>query len=162
MEHGFDDFFGENYSPVVRALTLVLESSDAAQDAAQHGFLQALRRWRKISDVENPVGWVFVVAVRFGRKHRSLPFAEAQAVEQHEHSTGVIDRALLADALEQLTPRQRSVFVLRHVAELSTLEISEALGIATSTVRVLDHQARGRLKNVLAPDYNLEESTDAF
>ena len=161
MGQDFDDFFRENYPPVVGALALVLDSYDAAQDAAQHGFLQALKRWRKVNEMDNPVGWVFVVAVRFGRKTRTLPTGEVGETDLGEHSTQVIDRALLADAVDELTPRQRSVFVLRHVAELSTVEISEALGVTSSTVRVLDHQARARLRAVLGADYDSEANTDA-
>ncbi len=158
---GFDAFFRANYSPVVGALSLVVGSRDIAEDVAQHGFYQALRRWRRVSLMANPVGWVYVVALRHARKAGRIVEAiddHAAEIEASSSEIRVVERMAIDEAIGLLSPRQRSVFVLRHVAGLSAVDIAESLGVSASTVRVLDHQARGRLQAVLGAEVMNEES----
>lgn len=54
-------------------------------------------------------------------------------------------------ALEKLTPRERSVFVLRHYHELSTAEVGSILRIADGTVKSLLFRAVKKLRHYLAP-----------
>ena len=53
-------------------------------------------------------------------------------------------------ALAQLSPRERTVFVLRHYNELSLKEIGQMLEIADGTVKSLLHRAVRRLQKELA------------
>jgi RNA polymerase sigma factor (sigma-70 family) len=162
----FDRFFEESYPGVVGALTLVVGSREVAEDAAQHGFLQALRRWRRVRSMNNPVGWVYVVALHSSRRDRKFVDTAALLVGNSEAVDGepdrVIDRELLRDAVEELTPRQRAVFVLRHAVGLSAVEVAEALEVKPGTVRALDHQARTRLRHVLESVGEQEEAFDAI
>lgn len=158
----FDAFFRESYSPVVGALRLVVGSREVAEDAAQHGFVKALGRWRRVGAMENPVGWVYVVALRFARSSRRWdPPPAGESESGGSEVMQVVDREMLREAIGELTPRQRVVFVLRHVADLSAVEVADSLDIEPSTVRVLDHQARVRLRNVLGDEYRCEENLDA-
>jgi RNA polymerase sigma-70 factor (ECF subfamily) len=61
-------------------------------------------------------------------------------------------RAQLTRALEQLTEREREVFVLRDLEQCSSQETAVALGIREGTVRSLLSLARRRLRQVLGPD----------
>jgi hypothetical protein len=119
---GFEAFFRANYPPVVTALTIALGSPELAEDAAQHGFLQALRRWRRVARMGNPVGWVYVVAVRQARRSGGAHLEWSPTDEPNEGgSDAVIERMAIAEAFGRLTPSQRTVFVLRHVADLSAV-----------------------------------------
>jgi len=51
-----------------------------------------------------------------------------------------------------LTPEYREVLVLRHFAELSYQEISDAIGVPEKTVKSRLFTARERLAAVLTPD----------
>jgi RNA polymerase sigma-70 factor (ECF subfamily) len=53
-------------------------------------------------------------------------------------------------ALQKLSPRERSVFVLRHYQELDLKEISELLNVAEGTVKSLLFRAIQKLQTVLA------------
>jgi DNA-directed RNA polymerase specialized sigma24 family protein len=72
---GFDEFFHEEYEPVVRAITLVFDDRHRAEDFAQFAFARAYREWR-------PVGWVYVVALNRGGRElrRSGPEREPAAL----------------------------------------------------------------------------------
>ena len=63
------------------------------------------------------------------------------------------DRArAIAAAVSQLPDRQRTVFTLCHVAEQSTNEVSQALGLSEATVRVHLFRAVRKLRKLLERD----------
>jgi RNA polymerase sigma-70 factor (ECF subfamily) len=55
----------------------------------------------------------------------------------------------IAQAVDQLPDRQRTVFTLCHVAEHSTAEVSQALGLSEATVRVHLFRAVRKLRKLL-------------
>lgn len=57
----------------------------------------------------------------------------------------------IAAAVEQLPDRQRTVFTLCHIAEQTTSEVSQALGLSEATVRVHLFRAIRKLRTLLAP-----------
>ncbi|MGE0445473.1 MAG: RNA polymerase sigma factor, partial [Vicinamibacterales bacterium] len=63
------------------------------------------------------------------------------------------DRArAIAAAIEQLPDRQRTVFTLCHIAEQTTSEVSQALGLSEATVRVHLFRAVRKLRKLLERD----------
>jgi len=73
--------------------------------------------------------------------HASSPENEIQASDLQLH---------IRRALAQLSPRERSVFVLRHYQEMPLKEIAAALDIAEGTVKSLLFRAIKRLQKALA------------
>jgi RNA polymerase sigma-70 factor (ECF subfamily) len=77
---------------------------------------------------------------------------------QHRHETILPDRAAqstmiqqhIQQALDCLTPRQRSVFVLRHYHDLPMKQIAETLEVAEGTVKTLLFRAVQRLREELS------------
>ena len=55
-------------------------------------------------------------------------------------------------AVDALPDRQRTVFTLCHLAEQTTAEVSQALGLSEATVRVHLFRAIRKLRRVLEPD----------
>ena len=55
----------------------------------------------------------------------------------------------IAAAVHQLPDRQRTVFTLCHIAEQSTAEVSQALGLSEATVRVHLFRAVRKLRKLL-------------
>jgi RNA polymerase sigma-70 factor (ECF subfamily) len=81
---------------------------------------------------------------------------EAQPVDPVAPQAGPEDRLIsservqqIALALEQLPERQQLVFRLCHIAELSTNEVSLALGVSEATVRVHLFRAIRKLRKLL-------------
>jgi RNA polymerase sigma-70 factor (ECF subfamily) len=59
-------------------------------------------------------------------------------------------RRTIGEAVEQLPNRQRAVFTLCHIAEQTTSEVSQALGLSEATVRVHLFRAVRKLRTLLA------------
>jgi RNA polymerase sigma-70 factor (ECF subfamily) len=57
----------------------------------------------------------------------------------------------IAAAVDSLPDRQRTVFTLCHVAEQTTAEVSQALGLSEATVRVHLFRAVRKLRRLLEP-----------
>ena len=56
----------------------------------------------------------------------------------------------IAEAIEKLPDRQRAVFTMCHVADQTTSEVSQALGLSEATVRVHLFRAVRKLRKLLA------------
>lgn len=156
---GFEGFFQRHHDGVVRALTLVFADRAAAEDAAQVGFERAFARWARVGTYERPATWVYVVAVRHGRRQlrpREVPGGSDGAGEHDrdaaadDHAQASVDRVAVAEQVAQLPPQQRAVVVLRHLVGLPLAEIAEALGLRVGTVKSTLHAAHRRLRVAVA------------
>jgi RNA polymerase sigma-70 factor (ECF subfamily) len=158
----FDEFYGSYFDRVARALTLARADRDLARDATQEAFARALRRWRKVRDMDRPDGWVYVVAMNQLRDHwrrsdhrrERPPEADDGAVD---NTRAVAIRVSVREAITALPARQRQAVVLRYLADLPITDVADAMGCATGTVKATLHQA---LQNMRV-EIGHEEDEDA-
>jgi RNA polymerase sigma-70 factor (ECF subfamily) len=144
---GFEAFFEQHHDGVVRALTLVFADRAAAEDAAQVGFERAYTRWARIGGYERPATWVYVVALRHGRRQlRPRGEPTPAGVDVDDHAQASVDRLAIAAQVARLPAQQRAVVVLRHLVGLPLAEIAEALGVKVGTVKSTLHAAHARLR----------------
>ena len=68
----------------------------------------------------------------------------------------------IAAAIEKLPDRQRAVFTMCHVADQSTSEVSQALGLSEATVRVHLFRAVRKLRKLLASERISRTTTTQF
>ena len=83
-----------------------------------------------------------------------MPPAEPAAPEQSPEQRLVSrERANeITEAVESLPARQRTVFTMCHLAEQTTAEVSQALGLSEATVRVHLFRAIRKLRRLLERD----------
>ena len=157
---GFEGFFGEQYEAVVRSLTIAFGDRSTAEDAAQAAFEKAMRRWRRVEAMERPGTWVYVVALRHGRRalerEASQPRGEGES-ETPGPEPEVVSAACGGRHDRGAAPRQRAAIVLRHLVGLRLGEIAEALDVSVGTVKSTLHSAHVRLRVDLA---DLDERDD--
>lgn len=120
---------------------------EIASDSMAEAFALALGAADTIRD---PAAWVWKVAFR-------LATAQLRAMKQRggeAETTYEMDEQAVAvvQALQQLSRRQRAVFVLFYLDDRTTYEIGESLGMAPATVSVHLHRARRRLRTILGGD----------
>jgi RNA polymerase sigma factor (sigma-70 family) len=152
-------FFSGEYPALVRTLFFIVHNTDRAEDIAQEAFMQLLVHWRKVSKYERPDAWVRRVAIRLAMRSvrreqmRSLVERRSRPVELPQPMD--ID---LANAIEQLPPRQRSAVVLFYFEDRPMQEVADILGCSVSTGWVHLHKARKRLAALLGEE--VSESVD--
>ena len=167
---GDSNAFGQlvaRYAAAVSALVYQhVADPEATRDISQTAFLKA---WRGIGSVQTAKSfraWLFRIArnesVEFIRHNRAQRRASSRidgraiedvAAEEERPLERLIEdeeRASVIAALDELPPRQRSVFVLRHFHGLSNPEIAEMLSCSTNTVKVNLSYALKSLREKLA------------
>ena len=151
------------YSPRVRRfLRHQLGNADLAEELLQRTFVKMIEALPRYESRGLPFGaWVFRIARNSVIDHRrtahpAVPL-DAAAGRQSDVGDPVStaergqDRDVLRAALDALPPDQRQVLVWRFFAELSPAETAALMGRSNGAVRVLQHRALVRLREILEP-----------
>ncbi|MDN5941644.1 MAG: sigma-70 family RNA polymerase sigma factor [Nitrospira sp.] len=139
--------FREYYDELVRYLTVKLRSRDSAMDVAQETFLRVLTQGSS-APIDRPRAFLYKTAFnltvdlfrqRQRRAEESLDADHVQSAliappEQETVAMAKEQVSLLYDALMELPPRCRQVFLLHKFKERSHAEIAAHLDISISMV----------------------------
>jgi len=160
MVGSFEAFYAQNFRPVYRSLWLAFRDSGLAEEAAQEAFARAFAHWQRVELMDRPVGWVYVVAVRYGMRRKALPANDPQH-QNDDPIERVATGETLRAAIEQLPPRQRLAVTLRFYADLPLADVADAMGCAIGTAKSTLHAALRRLRIDLDDlDASREGTTD--
>ncbi|HEX9863717.1 MAG TPA: SigE family RNA polymerase sigma factor [Acidimicrobiia bacterium] len=147
----FERFYRDTWQRVYRALVVSVNDSDLAREAADEAMVRAYERWRKVSRMSNPEGWVFRVGMNWATsrlRRRSLQPRKVEAVgvvQDHD-----VAEPKLIDAVRNLPRRHRDVVVARYLLDMSEADTALALGIPVGTVKSRLSRALTALKEVLS------------
>jgi RNA polymerase sigma-70 factor (ECF subfamily) len=138
---------------VARAIVL---SHDDAEDAVQEGFLHAFRALERFRPEQAFGAWLHRIVANAAldiarrRKVRDADELPETLSSPHRDPAEADElRRRLAQALETLGERQRSVIVLHDVEGYKHAEIGALLGIPEGTARSDLHHARAHLRRQL-------------
>ena len=136
-EEEFAAFFGQA-EPLVRRALISRYGAELGRDATAEGFAVAWRSWDRVVDMENRAGYVYRTAEGWANRQRSRPH---NSLAQPVHSEDRYPDTELAQALEDLSPRQRQAVVLVEGFGLTHREAAELIGCAKSSLQ--NHVERG-------------------
>ncbi|HEY3142864.1 MAG TPA: sigma-70 family RNA polymerase sigma factor [Acidimicrobiales bacterium] len=152
----FEDFYAANERRLFRALFVLTGDRPEAEDLMQTAFCKVWERWGRVSQFDDPVGYLFRTA--FNTHHsttRRAARAARRLVDRSSHRPPPLEPSELAEvrdraarALDVLTPRQREAVVLTALLGFDGVEAAGVMGIRPATVRVLVSQARLALADV--------------
>src|SRR5215210_8875636 len=149
----------ERYAgPIMRFCRSRLPSSEEAEDAVQHTFLNAYRSLRTGTVPRAEAAWLYKIAENVCHERRLSAWRRSR-VEVVSDDGLVGDRPApehsreelvgVADALAELTPNQRRAILLREWQGLSYREIAQQLGLTQAAVETLLFRARRSLAQKL-------------
>jgi RNA polymerase sigma-70 factor (ECF subfamily) len=146
----FEGFFEAERGRLFRLLVLVTGSVDEAEDLVQEAFFKVWERWARVSELENPVGYLHRTAMnRFRSRYRHAAYVAKRRLSlgrvAPDPLAAVEARDAALRALRLLTRRQRAAVILTQLLGYSVEEAAVALAIRPGTVRVLISQARARV-----------------
>ncbi|HVN94672.1 MAG TPA: RNA polymerase sigma factor [Terracidiphilus sp.] len=157
----------ETHRPqIFRFLLASLRDVDLAETLTQECFLKAHRNWKHFRGDSSAMTWLMRIAINLQKDHwrnRRLQFwrqTQANAVGIEEASEWLpngernAEQQILArervaqvwKAVEGLSERQRTVFLLRYVEERELAEIAQATGLSEGTVKAHLSRALGRVR----------------
>src|SRR6058998_855817 len=152
----FREFFEGEHRQLFKTLYFVTGSRADAADLMQEAFLKLWERWDRIDQIEDPVAYLFRVALNGFRMRaraarraslRPLPFVTARDPFEDVDLREDVRRMLQAAA-----PRQRAALVLLDLYGYDSKEAARIMGIRPSTVRALATQGRAVLRREGGPD----------
>ena len=155
-EAGFHRWAQERQLALLRTAVLLTGDRHRAEDLVQEALTQVALRWRRLAD-GHPEAYARQVIVRrnisWWRKHPREVVVEVHDVQAASDAWewSVDRRVMLARALAGLTPRQRSLIVLRYYEDLTEHDAADALGVSVGTVKSETHRALRRLRDA-APE----------
>jgi RNA polymerase sigma factor (sigma-70 family) len=151
----FRSFFEDEHLRLVRTLYFVTGDQGEAADLAQEAFLKLWERWDRVGQIDDPVAYLFRVALNASR---SRARAASAAVRRRLPLVAVRDpfedvdvREDLRSMLAALAPRMRAALILVDLYGYSSDEAGHIMGIRASTVRALATQARKALRTREVP-----------
>jgi len=155
--------FADLRDELVSTLWYVLGNRDDAQDIAQEAFLRCWRTQECLPDVQNLRAWIFRVGLNAAKdlqrsawRRRVKPFlggevmpmvdAAAPPIRTLEHQESLQQ---LRQALLQLRPEEKEVFLLRQNGELTYEQIAEMQKRPVGTVKTQMRSALQKLRKIL-------------
>jgi RNA polymerase sigma-70 factor (ECF subfamily) len=169
-----EEIAAEEFSAVVikhrpqifRFLLSSTRDVDLAETLTQECFLKAHRNWASFRGESSAMTWLMRIAINLQKDHwrnRRMQFwrhTQSHAVDMDEASEWLpsgersAEQKLLArervgqvaKAVERLSERQRTVFLLRYVEEMELSEIARTAGLNEGTVKAHLSRALGRVR----------------
>lgn len=149
---------------VVSIAWRMLGNQEDARDAAQEAFLKAYRYLKSFKQDQDFAAWLYQITVNacrdIARKRgaagqftsfeteRELGNFDSLASRDDVEATAIAsqERALITEALQSLSKKEREAIVLRDLEGLPTDEVARILGSSQTTVRSQISTARAKIK----------------
>lgn len=161
---GDKEAFGHIYEilldPIYKYLYWNLGSREDAEDLTEEVFLRCLVHIEAFNPKRGPFkAWAFRIAHNAMTDYHRSRVRRRQEELREELEDGTVPTverleeeekaAAIRAALQELTPVQRQVVVMKYFAEMSNAEVAKALGRSEGAVNAIQHRALRRMGRVL-------------
>ncbi|MBL0169559.1 MAG: RNA polymerase sigma-70 factor [Gemmatimonadaceae bacterium] len=166
----FESIFRQWYEPVVRSASRVLRDVGVAEELSQDVFLELWRRRESLAPDSSVAGYLMQAVRNRALNHlrhlavqkKSVVYVEAmseptEAADAQVQATEL--QSALTQAIAELPPRTREVFVMSRERGLRYSEIADALGVSVKAVEANMSRALRILRDRLAaflPEHSAE------
>ncbi len=147
-EAEFEAFVAARTPPLARTAYLLTGDPHLAEDLVQSALLRAAEQWERIHT--SPEAFVrrtmYHHQVSSWRRRRGVREHALEGYDAADRSLDPDMRLSVRDALATLTPKQRTVLVLRFFEDLTEQQTGDVLGVSRGTVKSTTRQALDRLR----------------
>jgi RNA polymerase sigma-70 factor (ECF subfamily) len=157
----FGLLYDTHIEPIYRFVYLKVSHKADAEDITQQIFLNAWQNIRRYRHKGFPFSsWLYKIAhnavIDFYRSRNVRADVDLESVEETAQENRIdqeTDYNFALEAIEkvirQLPPNQQSIIIMRFVDDLPTKEIARILEKNEGAIRVIQHRALKRLKQIL-------------
>jgi RNA polymerase sigma-70 factor (ECF subfamily) len=160
----FEQIFDCYQRKVLLTAWRILGNREDARDAAQEVFFRVYKYLSGFRSNQDFAAWLYRIIVNVCRDHarkrgRRDQFASYEAEQQlgtfdsmasgEDVETALVrlqQQAMIAEALDSLSVKEKAAIVLRDLEGLTTEEVARALGSSQTTVRSQISSARAKIK----------------
>jgi RNA polymerase sigma factor (sigma-70 family) len=141
-EHAFDEFVRADGQRLRKVMTSQY-GVDIGCESTDSALAWAWENWARLHGMANPAGYLYRVAQTRARRAvtRGRPATFPVEPPRNDDGGSTLVEGDLADALRELSDRQRLAVLLVHVFGWTPSEVGEITGMAAVTVR--SHLRRG-------------------
>lgn len=152
QEESFREFVEGSWNRLLRTAYLLTGDHGAAEDLVQTALMRTYRHWGRIESYDSPEAYVRRVMVNANvsawRRRKATVHVVAEPPEpkaaSRDHQDAYAERDELWRAVQAMSPRMRTAFVLRYFEDLTEAEVASVMGCAVGTVK--SQIARGLTK----------------
>jgi RNA polymerase sigma-70 factor (ECF subfamily) len=151
----FEDFYRAQADRVHRALAVTLGDAHLAREATDEAMARACARWRRVSELDNPGGWVYRVGLNWATSWwRKVGRERGMSADDHGGVVPPVEPGATAAlvALGRLSTAHRAVVVCRVLLDLSVAETAAVLAISEGTVKSRLARALAALRTELSEE----------
>jgi RNA polymerase sigma-70 factor (ECF subfamily) len=159
-EDAFRLFYDRTARPVWAYLARITGDRQLADDLLQESYYRFLRSRAVLDDEAHRRNYLFRIATNLAHDaRRRAPMTTAPIDDGLEHDCAdpqsgdataqAVRRLDLSRAMQQLKPRERSLLWLAYAQGSTHVEIAQALGLKTGSIKPLLFRARRRLSALL-------------
>ena len=128
---------------LARGLVDVLE---IAEEIVQDAFAKVYERWSRL---DQPGGYLRTAVVNGARSELRKREVRRRIGLRPLLIPNPEERDYLLDALDQLSPRQKTALVLRYYADMTEKEIAQSMGVRPGTVKSATSRGLAELRKVV-------------
>lgn len=151
---------------VYRLAYLTMGNESDAKDVVQEVFLRVINSLDTFRNDSNVKTWLLRIAHNcivdsFRRRRREVTSLSNYDIASDENMQENVETILtLSSLLSELKDNYRKVVILRHVENLSVQETGKILGWSANKVRITDHRAIIKLRELFTSSLKEEKTND--
>lgn len=139
-EQQYVDYVTARLPELRRLAGSLCKDGDRADDIVQTAITKLYVHWHKAQSADNLDAYVRTIVVRTFLNERRLRWSKVKLVDEpiERPAPGgreVETRLVVAEALDRIPPKVRTVLVLRFLYDLSVREVAATLGCPENTVK---------------------------
>ena len=142
----FDHLYTEEYEPMVRLARGLVDALEIAEEIVQDAFAKVYERWSRL---DHPGGYLRTAVVNGARSELRKREVRRRIGLRPLLIPNPEERDYLLDALDQLSPRQKTALVLRFYEGMTEKEIAQAMGVRPGTVKSATSRGLAELRKVV-------------
>jgi RNA polymerase sigma-70 factor (sigma-E family) len=150
----FDAYVRARTPALIRTAYLLTGDQHRAEDLVQDALIKTYRAWSRLRNT-NPDAYTRTVMhhlnISWWRRRRSAEISNEQPPDADNVPDEVgrsLNRMVLHKALNQLTPRQRAVIVLRFFEDVTEVDAAQTLGVSIGTIKSTTSRALLKLRAI--------------
>jgi RNA polymerase sigma-70 factor, ECF subfamily len=157
----FGTLYDHYMPPIYRFVFMKLSHKQEAEDLTHDVFVSAWNNINSYSPQGHPFSsWLYQIArnkvIDYYRLKKPISSIDNVAEENFKLVNNIdlaidleLDTEIVKKSINQLTPDQQDVIIMRFIEDLTHPEIAAALNKTEGAVRLLQHRAINNLKNIL-------------
>lgn len=159
-EGAFSQLYQAYFEKIYKFLYYRVNHKETAEDLTEDVFIKAYQNITNLQNVNLFEGWLFQIARNrlidhYRSKKQTVDLDEVIEILEYEDTTvDVLDleskQKILLELLKELTTEQRQVIRLKFFEDLSNSEIASLINKTEVAVRVIQHRAMARLKELIS------------